>query len=127
VLIAQVAVNIVNQIRILLLVITKLCHKFVSDLRQVAGFSAVTPVFSTNKTDRHDITETLLKVALNTIKQIGFFTCFIQRKSVVFSVTRSTPFPTFQDFLHSSSYQKPLCHVVVILGVESERREECCF
>jgi len=26
-------------------------------------------VSSTNKTDRHDITETLLKVALNTIKQ----------------------------------------------------------
>jgi hypothetical protein len=29
--------------------------------------SSVTPVSSTNKTDRHDITETLLKVALNTI------------------------------------------------------------
>jgi hypothetical protein len=28
------------------------------------------PVFSTNKTDRQDITEMLLKVALNTIKQI---------------------------------------------------------
>jgi hypothetical protein len=27
------------------------------------------PVSSTNKTDRHDVTETLLKVALNTIKQ----------------------------------------------------------
>jgi len=27
------------------------------------------PVSSTNKTDRHDITEILLKVALNTIKQ----------------------------------------------------------
>jgi len=26
-------------------------------------------VFSTNKTDRHDMTEILLKVALNTIKQ----------------------------------------------------------
>jgi hypothetical protein len=45
----------------------------------------------------------------------------------VFSVTRPTHFSGFQDFLHSSSYQKPLCHVVVILGVESERREECCF
>jgi hypothetical protein len=35
----------------------------------VAGrwFSPSTPVFSTNKTDRHDITEILLKVALNTI------------------------------------------------------------
>ena len=43
--------------------------KFVSDLRQVGGFSAGTPVSSTNKTDRHDIAEILLKVALNTIKQ----------------------------------------------------------
>jgi hypothetical protein len=30
-------------------------------------FSPVTPVSSTNKTDRHNITELLLKVALNTI------------------------------------------------------------
>jgi hypothetical protein len=29
-------------------------------------FSAVSPVSSTNKTDHHDITEILLKVALNT-------------------------------------------------------------
>jgi hypothetical protein len=32
-------------------------------------FSAGTLVSSTNKTDRHDITEMLLKVALNIIKQ----------------------------------------------------------
>jgi hypothetical protein len=31
--------------------------------------SFITPVSSINKTDRHDITEILLKVALNTIKQ----------------------------------------------------------
>ena len=30
-------------------------------------FSPVTPVSSTNKTDRHDMTEIVLKVALNTI------------------------------------------------------------
>jgi hypothetical protein len=42
--------------------------KFVSDLRQVGGFLCI-PVSSTNKTDYHDITEILLKVALNTIKQ----------------------------------------------------------
>ena len=30
-------------------------------------FSAVSPISSTNKTDCHDITEILLKVALNTI------------------------------------------------------------
>ena len=40
--------------------------KFVSDLRQVLS----TPVSSTNKTDRRDITEISLKVALNTITLI---------------------------------------------------------
>jgi hypothetical protein len=34
---------------------------------QGGGFSLDTPVSSTNKTDRHHITEILLKVALNTI------------------------------------------------------------
>ena len=32
-------------------------------------FSPVTPVSPTNKTDQHDVTEILLKVALNTINQ----------------------------------------------------------
>jgi hypothetical protein len=32
-------------------------------------FSPGSPASSTNKTDRHDITEILLKVALNTINQ----------------------------------------------------------
>jgi hypothetical protein len=46
--------------------------KFVSDLRQIGGFNPSTPVSSTYmyNTDRHDITEILLKVALNTINQI---------------------------------------------------------
>jgi hypothetical protein len=35
-------------------------------LRQVSGFYPGTPVSYTNKTDRHDITELLLQVALNT-------------------------------------------------------------
>ena len=39
-------------------------YKFVSDLRQDGGFLQVS---STNKTNSHDITEILLKVALNTI------------------------------------------------------------
>jgi hypothetical protein len=43
---------------------------FVSDLQQVCGFLRVlNPVSSTNKTDRHDITEILLKMALSAIKQ----------------------------------------------------------
>jgi hypothetical protein len=42
--------------------------QFVSDfLPTFQGFSPGTPVFSTYKTDRHDITEILLKMALNTI------------------------------------------------------------
>jgi hypothetical protein len=40
--------------------------KCVSDLQQVDGFLRV-QVSSTNKTDCNDITEILLKVALNTI------------------------------------------------------------
>jgi len=43
--------------------------KFVSNMWQVGGFSSDTPVSVTNKIDRHDIIEILLKVALNTIKQ----------------------------------------------------------
>jgi hypothetical protein len=39
--------------------------KFASDLQQVSGFFFT--VSSTNKTDRHDIAEILLKVVLNTI------------------------------------------------------------
>jgi hypothetical protein len=43
---------------------------FVSDLQQVCGFLRVLgPVSSTNKTDRHDIDEILLKMALSAIKQ----------------------------------------------------------
>jgi hypothetical protein len=42
--------------------------KFVSDLRQVGWFSPDPLVSSTNKIDRHDITEIVLKVVLNTIK-----------------------------------------------------------
>jgi hypothetical protein len=42
--------------------------KFVSDLRQVGGFLRILR-FLQNKTDRHNITEILLKVALKTIKQ----------------------------------------------------------
>jgi hypothetical protein len=37
--------------------------KIVSDLRQVCGFLSVLRFPSTNKTDRHDIAEILLKVA----------------------------------------------------------------
>ena len=47
--------------------------KFNKDCQLLAAgqwFSPGTPISSTNKTDLHDITEILLKVALNTINQI---------------------------------------------------------
>ena len=45
-------------------------------------FSPGPPVSSTNKTDRHDITEILLKVALSTIKQTIFILWIIKKKIV---------------------------------------------
>jgi len=48
---------------------TTLCDKVCQWLATGRWFSLDPPVSSTNKTDHHDITEILLKVALNTIKQ----------------------------------------------------------
>jgi hypothetical protein len=48
---------------------TTLCDKICQWLATGQWFSPGPPVSSTNKTDRHDITEILLKVALNTMKQ----------------------------------------------------------
>ena len=45
---------------------TTLCDKVCKWLTTGQWFSPGTPVSSTNKPDRHDITEILLKVALNT-------------------------------------------------------------
>jgi len=47
---------------------TTLCDKVCHWLPTGQWFSPSTPVSSTNKTDRHNITEILLKVVLNTIK-----------------------------------------------------------
>ena len=51
--------------------------KFVSGLRGGWWFSPGPPVYSTNKTDRHDITAILLKVALNTITSYPFLLMYI--------------------------------------------------
>ena len=48
---------------------TTLCDKVCQWLATGRWFSPGTPVSSTNKNDRHDITEILMKVALNTIHQ----------------------------------------------------------
>ena len=44
---------------------------------QVGGFSLGTPISSTNKNDRHDITEILLKVSLSTITLTPYFLFYI--------------------------------------------------
>ena len=46
---------------------TTLCDEVCQCLAVGRWFSPCTPVSSTNKTERHDITEILFKVALNTI------------------------------------------------------------
>ena len=61
--------------------------KFVSDLRQVGGFFSGTLASTSNKTDRHDIAEILLKVALNTItphiRSMPLFVSKIKLRSLV--------------------------------------------
>jgi len=47
---------------------TTLCDKVCQWIAAGQWFSLVTPVSSTNKTDHQDLTEILLKVALNNIK-----------------------------------------------------------
>jgi hypothetical protein len=54
------------------------------------------PVTSTNKTDRHSITEIFLKVALNTIKQNkqvkrNGFVYLITQKAIIYSITLWKP------------------------------------
>jgi hypothetical protein len=59
---------------------TILCDKVCQWLATGWWFSPGTPVSSTNKTDHHDITEILLKVALNTITsslRIGIVTLLV--------------------------------------------------
>jgi hypothetical protein len=60
--------------------------KFVSDLHQ--WFSLGTLVASTNKTDRHDIIEILLKVALNPINQTKLYHIFLTKGQDFFSNIR---------------------------------------
>ena len=55
---------------------TTLCDKVCQLLATGRWFSPVTPVFSTNETDRHDRTEILLKVSLYTIA-LTLFRCVL--------------------------------------------------
>jgi len=56
---------------------TTVCNKVCQWLATGRWFSPDPPVSSTNKTDRHDIAEILLKVVLNTIKQANKHTAAV--------------------------------------------------
>ena len=74
--------------------------KFVSDLRKVG-----TLVPSTNKAERHDISEILLKVALNTINQPN-----LNQKSL-----RYTLFSEFKSFVYCRAMWLNELGTVVVL------------
>ena len=61
--------------------------KFVSDLRQVVGFIRYSDLLH-RKTDLHDITEILLKVALNTINESSIY--LKKKKSIIVLLTSPT-------------------------------------
>ena len=69
--------------------------KFVSDLQQVGGFLRVLRFCPPMKTDRHDISEILLKVALSIIKRnliMSFFMIFSNKfMSISWCHVRFTP------------------------------------
>jgi hypothetical protein len=72
---------------------TTLCDQVCQWLATGWWFSPSTLVFSTNKTDRHDTTEILLKVALNTINQPNqaCTDCTGSCKSNYHTITTTTP------------------------------------
>ena len=59
---------------------TNLCDKVCQCITTGRWFSPDTPVSSTNKTDRHHITEILLNVALNTTTQPGGNCCLMSNE-----------------------------------------------
>ena len=68
--------------------------KFVSDLRQVVGFLWVLRFPLKYKTDRHDMTEILLKVALNTIAltlTLPLYQTQLRYSSIMFNTRHYTP------------------------------------
>ena len=60
---------------------TTLCGKVNQWLATGRWFSPGTPVSPTNKTDRHNVTDILLKVTLNTINQTKPSNMYVQYKS----------------------------------------------
>ena len=76
--------------------VIKVCQWLATDL----WFSPCTPVFITNKTDYHDITEILLKVALNTITLTlnTYVDSYYYKKKMIESLKLSAPVWVFFIF-----------------------------
>ena len=85
---------------------TTLCDKVCQWLATGRWFSPGTPVSSTNKTDRHDITEILLKVALNTIKQTNYQNVFIDIKTRISSYWKNLITDCQQLFMFCLTHKK---------------------
>ena len=66
-----------------------------------------TPVSSTNKNDRHDITEILLTVALNTINLTYMMYILLLTYFCIVWLTNCIPFPIFDIILEISSTWVP--------------------
>jgi hypothetical protein len=84
--------------------------KFDSDLRQV---SPGIPVFSTNKPDRHDIAEILLKVALSTIKQTNKHTFIPKLNRTIHRETKSIPLTHIYRYM--TTHYPGLVHTIIPL------------
>ena len=69
---------------------TTLCDKVCEWLAKGRWFSLGPTVSSTNKTERHDITEIFLKVALNTIKQTNKQTNNIKQVSDLSAISMTS-------------------------------------
>ena len=92
---------------------TTLCNKVCQWLVAGRWFSPGSPISSTNKTDRHDITEILLKVALNTIKQtITEIDLFL-----FFQIVKN--FNIKSAFLSNQSFVNVVCRLLNAAKVET--------
>jgi hypothetical protein len=79
-------------------------------------FSPGAPVSSTNKTDCHDITELLLKVALSTINLLKFD---MKKDSVVYFICLSYHFKIYKKWLEKKRryivYEEKTMKIKIIL------------
>jgi len=97
--------------------------KFVSDLRQVGGFLRVLRFPPPIKTDRQDITETLSKVALDTIILTLIHNRSGQSHKEQFYKTPNLPFPCL-IYMYQYQTWSVTCHFILDLLCHMIKRRE---